>query len=186
MGKRISIRNVRRQQVEEQDGVAPAWRSRFFSYNELSPHYRAKIVAYRAFALRTLDGMHLRINGGDEADRFLDFVRFAFARYRVPTHLERCWLFDVPDDFIDDPRPRAQRSAPPAGHVRPDLIRWYIIVAQGGSLYREAARPYLSRLETHHFLNAPIRPALAHRMLWYAVARAATDESINAARVSLT
>jgi ribosomal-protein-alanine N-acetyltransferase len=64
------------------------------------------------------------------------------------------------------------------------LRGWYIIVAQGGSLYRQAAHPWLSKLETHYFLNPPPGIASARAAFWYAYARAQTD-NIGVARYNV-
>jgi len=191
MGKRNKLREVRRLLAEEEyDALLEAHSRRnvqpvVTTCDDLRPEYRAKIEAYRAFALRPPKDWYRRIKSRSEERRFIDLVRFAFARYPVPAHIEDFWLRDIADDFVDDVRPRVERrGAPPVGHVRPDPIRWYIIVAQGGSLHKQATHPYLSKLETHHFVNAPTRLASGQRTLWYAVARAATDATIVAARVS--
>jgi len=191
--KRNKLRDVRRLLAEEEYDALLEQHSRRYNQplvitcDDLSPIHRAKIEAYRAFALRPPKDWHHRIKSRSAERRLIDLVRFAFARYRVPAHLEDFWLRDIDDDFVDDPRPRRERrGARPPGPPRPDLIRWYIIIAQGGSLYRQAAHPYLSKAETHHFLNAPTRLASGQRTLWYAVARACTEETIVAARVSRT
>jgi hypothetical protein len=55
---------------------------------------------------------------------------------------ENVWLDDVDDDFVDDARARARRAGEPRrGQPRPDLLRWYIVASQGGSLHRQAAHP---------------------------------------------
>ena len=187
MQKRSATRVSLFQQRQSVDHIACEWRSKVFGYSDLRSAYRQKLDTYIAHALRSPKGMYLRLDSSDEDDRFLHLVRFTFARYPVPAYLEQCWITHVHDDFIDSPLPCFHRlKEEPQGHKAPDLIRWYIIVAQGGSLYRDGARAYLSRLETHYFLNTPLRPSSLHRALWYAVARAATELSIVAARISLT
>jgi hypothetical protein len=194
MGKRNRLREARRLAQEEAfDTLLEAHSRRrrepaVASYDDLSPHYRAKIEAYRAFALRPPKDWYRRIKSRGEERRFIDLVRFVFARYPVPAHLEEFWLKDIDDDFVDSARPRHERAGwrPPGALPRPDLIRWYLVAAQGGSLYREATHPYLTKLETHHFLNAPAGCAGGARALWYAAARASAEQGIVATRVSRT
>jgi len=61
-------------------------------------------------------------------------------------------------------------------------VAWYIVVAQGGSLYRQAAHLCASKLETHHFLNPPPGVTTARAAFWYAYARAQTTDDIRVAR----
>jgi hypothetical protein len=193
MGKRNKLRQARLLQADEDICALLEAHSRrsaqpvVATCADLPPCYLEKIEKYRAFALRPPKNWYRRIKSRCVERRFIDLVRFAFARYPVPAHIEAFWLADIDDDFIDDPLPRVRhpRTRPP-GDARPDLIHWYLVVAQGGSLYKEATHPYLSKSETHHFVTAPTLLASGQRTLWYAVARVCTEESIVAARVSRT
>ena len=66
----------------------------------------------------------------------------------------------------------------------PDLLRWYIVATQGGSLHKNAAHPYMSKLETHHFLNAPAHLTSGQAAFWYAIARAQADDDAAARRIA--
>ena len=126
-------------------------------FDDFSPDYRKKIEELRGYALRAPEDWRCRIKSRSEERRFIDLIRFSFARYRVAPHLEQVWIDEVDDDFVD------QHHRCPTGAMRragqPDLRRWYLIAAQGGSLYKLATHPYLSKLETHHFLTAPAEVA---------------------------
>lgn len=194
MGKRNKFREAGHAQRQEavcavldahsKRKVAPLVATTWYDFKQ---QYREKIDAYAGFALRPAREWRCRIKSRSEERRFFDLVRFTFARFRVPKHLERFWLADIDDDFVDDVRPCALRLAaqqrPPA---RPDLIRWYMVAAHGGSLHKQATHPYLSRLETHHFLNAPSHLTTSHGALWFAVARAVTNDSAAALGISQT
>jgi PcfJ-like protein len=148
---------------------------------------RCKIERYREFALRSPDEWRCRLKSRSPERRFLDLVDFTFARYPVPAHLRKVWIDGIADDFVDDTRTLAQRAAE-CRHPRaqPDLVRWYLIATQGGSLHKRAAHPYLSKLETHHFLSAPPEVGSAQQALWYAIARAHTDDKAAALKVAHT
>jgi PcfJ-like protein len=193
MGKRNKLRQVRQQQAERRVSAVLEAHSRrnnepaiVAGYGDFAPVHRAKIEAARAFALRPPEEWRCRIKSRCEERRFLDLVRFSFARYPVPAHLERVWIREVDDDFVDDVAARVRRIADArrAG-ARPDLLRWYIVATQGGSLYKQVAHPYLSKLETHHFLAAPDQ-LTADRAFWFAVARAQTEDVGVALKVSQT
>ncbi len=189
MGKSNKLRHARRQQAESNVCALLAAHSRrkskaavAVSYGDFAPPYRAKIEACRTFALRRPEDWRCRLKSRSEERRFLDLVRFAFAKYPAPAHLERVWIRDVDDDFVDDVRPRVRRGGQRAA---PDLLRWYLVATQGGSLHKQLAHPYLSKLETHHFLAAPDQ-LTADRAFWYAVARAQSDDTGVALKVSQT
>src|SRR5262245_28705913 len=131
MGKRSKFKEARQQQAaravcavlaaHSKRNTAPAVVARC---DDFKPQYRAKIEAYRAFALRSPEDWRCRLKSRSEERRFIDLVRFAFAKYPVPAHLENVWLEDVDDDFVDDARARARRAGEPRrGQARPDLLR---------------------------------------------------------------
>jgi hypothetical protein len=111
--------------------------------------------------------------------RFIDLMRFSFARYRVAAHLENAWIDEFTDDLVDRV---GELPYTPVAH-RVDLRRWYLVAAQGGSLYKQHTSPYLTKLETHHFLAAPEEVTSSQQALWYAVARAQTARCEIARRV---
>ena len=151
-------------------------------FDEFNSDLRQKVDALRGYALRSPHEWRCRIKSKSEEKRFLDLVRFAFARYRAPAHLEQAWIATVDDDFVDkitlpNPVDLPRRGAP-------DLIRWHLIAAQGGSLYKQEAHPWLSKQECHHFLTAPDEVGSLRRAMWYAVARAQTDSREAALKVA--
>ena len=193
MGKRNRLRQARRQQAEINVCAVLAAHSKRKSdpavavtYGDFAPEYRAKIEACRTFALRPPEMWRCRLKSRSQERRFIDLVRFAFARYRAPAHLERSWISEVEDDFVDDIGPCGPRIADGRqAAARPDLRRWHLIATQGGSLHKHAAHPYLSKLETHHFLDAPdhLTTGLA---FWYAIARASSEDTSAAVRIAQT
>jgi hypothetical protein len=191
MGKRNKARHARRQQAElNACAVLQAHSNRnsepavAVTYGDFKPQYRAMIEACRTFALRRPEDWRCRLKSRSEDRRFIDLVRFTFARYPAPAHLERIWIRDIDDDFVDDVRARARRAGQPA-FARPDLLRWYVIAAQGGSLHKKVAHPYMSKLETHHFLNAP-EQLTVDRAIWFAIARTQSEDTGLARRIAQT
>jgi PcfJ-like protein len=191
MGKRNKLRQTHRQRIENRVCAVLTAHSQRKSpptvavrYGDFAADYCNKIEAYRTYALRPPEDWRCRIKSRSPERRFIDLVRFTFARYRVPAHLEQMWVRDVEDDFVDDVRERSRRM-PPTAAARRGLLRWYIIAAQGGSLHKQATSPYLSKLETHYFLDPP--DALAtDRAFWYAIARAHGADSNVALRIAQT
>jgi hypothetical protein len=144
----------------------------FYDFNS---DYRGKVERLRSYALRAPDDWYCRIKSKSEEKRLLDLVRFCFARYRVPAHLEALWTANAEDDFVDKITAPVPTEIKRAG--APELLRWYLIAAQGGSLYKQETHPYLSKQETHHFLTAPANVASFCQAMWYAVVRAQTDSN---------
>lgn len=179
MGKKTKLREAQRREDElalaarlRRHGGAKRRPAFINSYGEFPGGEFAKIEAYRHLALRQPEDWRcgLRVRALDV--RFLDLVRFTFACFSAPAHLEREWL---------------GQWAPEDGDT-PDFRLWHIISAQGGSLYREASHAFLSRAETHHFLAAPAAVETAGRAIVYAVARARSDDArlaLNIARTKL-
>src|SRR5215813_7483747 len=160
MGKKLRLREARRRIAERavcsvleahsKRDVRPRAVER---YGDFNAEYRDKIAALRTYALRAPEDWRCQIKSRSKDKRFIDLVRFAFARYRVAAHLERLWIEDFAGDFVDRLTPLD--DDPAFRHNGALLRRWYVVAAQGGSLYKLHASPYLTKLETHHFLTAP-------------------------------
>jgi hypothetical protein len=175
MGKRNKLREAQRREDElalaarlRLHGRAKHRRAFINCYAEFPPEQRARIEAYRRRALRQPESWRCALRVRSPELRFLDLVKFTFARFEVAEHLWREWLGE------------------PADGDAPDFRLWYIAAAQGGSLYHEESCHYLSRAETHHFLAAPDAMKTAKRALWYAVARARTDDAGLASLIART
>ena len=189
MGKKMKLREARRRKADDiacavleahsKRDVRPRAAERFDDFRD---KYRDKIAALRTYALRAPDDWRCRIKSRCDDKRFVDLVRFAFARYRVAAHLERLWIEDFAGDFVDRLTPLD--CDPAFRHNGALLRRWYVVAAQGGSLYKLHASPYLTKLETHHFLTAPDEVTSTQQAFWYAVARAQSDSVELARRIS--
>src|SRR5215510_4567428 len=155
MGKKHKLREARRRDVERavcavleahsKRDVGPRAVER---YNDFKAAYRNKIEALRGYTLRAPEDWRCRIKSRSEDRRFIDLLRFSFARYRVAAHLEYAWSDVFTDDFVD--RIGELPDDPAEGWT--DLRRWYLVAAQGGSLYKQYTSAYLTKLETHYFL----------------------------------
>jgi hypothetical protein len=215
MGKKSKLRHARRQQAESRVSAVLAAHSRRNSgpvvavtYGDLEEGCRHKIEAFRGRALRAPEDWRCRIKSRSPERRFIDLVRFTFAAYPVPAHLEQAWIRDPDVALVADAPARvgaghdaAARQELPRQELlhqellhqellhqellHQELLHWYIVAAQGQSLFKQATHRYLSKLETHHFLAAP--PGLpVKRALWYAVARARGADASLARKIAQT
>ncbi|HLH88605.1 MAG TPA: PcfJ domain-containing protein [Xanthobacteraceae bacterium] len=189
MGKRNRWREDRRREAERRISAVLEASSRTDAhpaapecFADFKPELREKIASLRGYALRAPEDWRCRIKSRSQERRFIDLVRFTFARFRVAAHLEQAWIEECDDDFVDKLIPPDRRAGRRKG--APDLRRWYLAAAQGGSLYRQEASTYLSRQETHHFLTAPREIASMRQAFWYAVARAHCDRVDVALRIA--
>jgi len=188
MGKKLKSREARRRDVDRaicavleahsKRDVGPRAIER---YDHFKAEYHDKIKALRGYALRAPEDWRCRIKSRSEERRFIDLVRFSLARYRVAAHLENAWIDRFTDDLVD--RVGELPEVQPMPGSRPDLRRWYLVAAQGGSLYKQCTSAYLTKLETHHFLAVPDDVTSSQQALWYAVARAQNERCEIARRI---
>ena len=150
-------------------------------YAQFDPVYRRRIEAYRHLVLREPEAWRCRLRLRAPEKRFIDLVEFAFAKYPAPLHLLRAWTDELhAGTTLIDGAPVADEVA----HRRYDFCEWYIVVAQGRSLYEKLAPLGFCRRESHHFVNAPAAVTSSVRALWYAMAKAESDDSEAALRIS--
>ena len=188
MGKKLKSREARRRDIDraicavlEAHSKRDVGRRAVERYDDFKAEYRNKIKALRGYALRAPEDWRCRIKSRSEERRFIDLLRFSFARYRVAAHLENAWIDEFTDDLVD--RICELPDTPAASWNRPDLRRWYLVAAQGGSLYKHYTSRFLTKLETHHFLTVLDDVTSSQRALWYAVARAQTERVEIARRI---
>jgi hypothetical protein len=189
MGKRLKFREARKRQAEKAVCAALKAHSKrdlgpraIARYDDFPSTFRQKIADHRAFAIRPPEEWRCRIKSRSVERRFIDLVRFTFARFPVAPHLENLWIAEAPLCVDDRIRPPANANDGP--HI--DIRRWHILAAQGASLYKQASHRLLSKAETHHFLAAPAEITSSHQALWYAAARAHADDKQIALKISRT
>lgn len=187
MGKQLRLKEAKRRAAEHQIVARLLEHSRTVSpsppaaiFADFPDEMRAAVEQFRHRALRPVTAWRAGIRSRSVERRYLELVRFAFARYPAPRHLEAAWTGDPLYRIADDPRRRDEMALPalpagvaPASSTAADLRHWHILVAQGGSLHREATGTFLTKAETHHFVTAPAEVTTAANAFWYAIARAA-------------
>ena len=118
-------------------------------------------------AIRRPYNWHPKLKTRDPARLRLAAARHLYAVYPVPSSLERIWL---EGDGLD----------------RDEIVlrkRWYVIAAQGQSLYKAEASQWLSRKEVHWFLNPPGDVGF-DEAFWQAIARSYTADVGLALRIA--
>src|ERR1700683_1877697 len=94
MGKSIRLREARRREAELRVGAVLEANSRSdarsrapLRFIDFKPEYREKVEALRSYVLRAPEDWCCRIKSRIEERRFIDLLRFTFARFRVAPHL---------------------------------------------------------------------------------------------------
>ena len=163
---------TRRQEAERQRLAAyDATLKRVARAPRAAPDFADAMAAARAGfsgeAIRDADAWRPHIKSRDPAKLRLAAARHLYARFPVPSSLERIWR-DTGGLAADEIRLRK---------------RWYIVAARGGSLYKEGAGRWLTRKEVHRFLNPPGDLSF-DQAFWQAVARSYTDDVGVALRIA--
>src|SRR5215475_327771 len=121
MGKKLKSREARRRDTDRAIcAVLEAHSKRDLGpraierYGDFKAEYHNKIKALRSYALRAPEHWRCRIKSRSEERRLIDVFT---------------------DDLVD--RVGELPEAPAARWNRPDLRRWYLVAAQGGSLYKQ-------------------------------------------------
>jgi len=191
MGKKTKLREAQRHVAEQalrERLRARRWtepRQGFIgTFAEFAPSYRARLELYRPCAIRAPESWSCALRVRSPQLRFLDLVKFTFARFPVPQHLEQAWIKGL-DGATGGAAIQQEPVAFEPGRL--DHCHWYIVTAQGKSLFREVTQHFnISKRETHYFLNAPSQVTAPIRAFWYAIAMAANPDAEVAVRVSRT
>src|ERR1700744_189441 len=104
MGRKTKLREAQKHAVEQalcarlrehsRTEKGPAFIGR---YAEFALPYQHRLEAYREYAVRDPDAWRCRLRVRAPDARFLDLVRFSFARFAVPQHLEAAWTDGLQD-----------------------------------------------------------------------------------------
>ena len=111
----------------------------------------------------------IKTKSDDDEKRFLELVRHTFVKYRTPSFLADVWVNKLRNKAHINYKPRFGGPVANKYIVDADLPLWHICVAQGGSLYKEHAKEYLTKKEVHAFLTCS-HPLDFNQALIYAVA----------------
>jgi hypothetical protein len=159
--------DAERERIEAYEATLRACARRAQSPSPLSDAIAAVRVGLSSFVLRDSDDWRPQLKTRDPARLKLAAARYLFARYPVPAPLEHIW-------------------SGPAGLGASEVKerkRWYLVAAQGGSLYKECAKELLSRMEVHAFLHPPVALSF-EAAFWQAIARSYTDDVGVALRIA--
>lgn len=112
---------------------------------------------WKSSFVRSPEGFVSKLKSSDPARRLRELARHVFALYPVPPVLAHVWdslAPSAPGARLDLAR-RRRGGAPAAPVARSgiDFRDWHVCVATGGSLHKAHAKAFLTKQETHTFLN---------------------------------
>lgn len=167
-----------KQKQQEKENNQARWDYSFARHNEerktknlqAEPPIANDLMPYKKFAIRPFENFEVRTKSKNKDKQRIEMVRFAFGKYRVSKALSNVWnttkentilpIFNISD----------------AEKEMADMKKWYVCVATGGSLYKEYAKPFLSKKEVHCLItcNHEFSP---NQLLCYAAAKAVADKN---------
>lgn len=127
---------------------------------ESSPPITIFLQPFRHQFINPIDNYTFKTKSQSDERRFLELVKHAFAKYKTPHQLVGAWLryyHAVSGQVFRTSRALSANNFVVWGNDSKGYhtfwCQWYITVAQGGSLYKEHAKPYMTKNEVHTFLN---------------------------------
>lgn len=137
----------------------------------------AYIEPYQQHFLKDPKSFVPKSKSSNEEKRLLELVRYVFCKYRVGLPLTRVWLRKLPKPSQVGWRVRERQ---PKFHttIPDDPVDWFICVAQGGSLYKSYSKRYLTKMETHLFLNCPHDLSFEQILVWAAAKTFASNDGL--------
>jgi hypothetical protein len=136
--------------------------------------------------VRTIETFNRKLKTDDHGRIREAVALHLYGKYKVAPHLVSIW-----DRGVKAPSAGAyfnvgynrwgQRVG---GEAQPDIDfsgeelvlhkRWFAIAASGGSLFKQATKSFMTKMETHWFLTCPIKASFREAVI-YAIARNYTD-----------
>ena len=105
------------------------------------------LLPYKDYFINDGFNYEFKTKSQNRDKRLLELTRHVFAKYRVAPQLANVWTRKTD---VNAPRFGQYRAR---STIAEDFTLWYICVAQGGSLYKEHAKKYLTKKEVHTFLT---------------------------------
>ncbi len=124
-----------------------------FKRNQERPPLIQKLELYRSKFIRDEKSFVLKTKSKNETKQLKELVRHVFAKYKTP-------------DFLFNEWENSTKNI-----LKYNFKEWYICVATGGSLYKEITKEFLTKKETHIFLNCA-HPIKAEEALIFSIAKA--------------
>lgn len=143
--------------IEEQDNLV---------YND--------IKHFEDFFLKKFEDRPI-LKSRDLQKRKHSIVRHLLNRYKVPKYFYDVWDDGIQYGNLTKVHSLSNSKLPniKSLYKKEDFLKdWYLCVAQGGSLYKDYAKNYMTKSEVFNFLNCPFKCTFAEAM-WFSIAKSA-------------
>lgn len=134
------------------------------------PALAAVLLPYKTFFVNDPTAYELKTKSSNRDKQLNELIRHSFAKYRVPPFLAEVWA--------RKPRGGTATAWFIGPTVKVDLAMWYICVAQGGSLYKEHAKQYLTKKEVHVFLTASQQLSFEQQLIFASASTFAENDGV--------
>lgn len=166
MGKQTKLKNMQFEQKEA------AFMSAFSRYSKEAKDKAnlpaeplvSEFAGYENFFVRDPESFVLKAKSSDRRKHILLMSRHLFIKYPVPKILENVWI-------NPDKKERLRYFPNIRANEKMNFKKWFICVTQGGSLYKEYAKDYMTKKELSYFLTCKHELTI-NQGLYYAVAKA--------------
>lgn len=174
MGRQSIQKQIEREQRDAKFCASLVERSKKYKQPEEKIDFATFLENKEKFQ-RDPDAFVFRGKSKDKTKQFLHFVRYVYEKYPTPRIFDNVWI-----DHFAKPVGRMMKES--------EFINWYICVATGDSLHKKYTNEFLTKKETHIFLNISaqlnVRQALYFSIAVSAGADVSTATMIARSRLS--
>lgn len=103
-----------------------------------------------------------KLKSSNEEKIFLSFFKYVFVKYHIPEFLNQAVISYYKVNTVK------YKHIPVNDLVHINFLDWYICLGQGGSLYKEYSKTFLSRKETAYFIKYGKKELSLYQNLWFA------------------
>lgn len=169
MGKKTLEKQMKQEALEAQAKARLALLTRTIRERKAQPGrpLAQELEGFEEKFIKPIDGFKLKTRSAHRDKQIIELVRYAFNKYTVPAFLYQAWTDEM---LPDNPNFRAPRRAKPNKDI--NFKQWYLCVAQGGSLYKQHAKDWLTKKEVHLFLTQPHDLSI-DQALYFAICKSA-------------
>lgn len=120
-----------------------------------------------SFAVNKAEDFKISSKSSNRTKKVIMLAKFLFAKYKTPKILEQVWDIN-------------QKSNARALEYR----KWFVCVGTGGSLHKEYLNTFLTKKESHFFINCPFTDISVDAAIVYSIAMAETSNAGLALRIA--
>ena len=164
--------------------------ARFAAHNKRevksSPLLVDRVKDYKEFFIRDESLFIAKTKSSNYDKQILELVRHVFQKYPVPSFMNYVWSTHIPQNYhaaASTHIPQNYHAAAIRSNKQLEHELWYICVATGGSLHKQYLKEFLTKQESHLFLNCKFDLKIPQAIV-FAIAKSSGAKDGNALRVA--